>query len=45
MLPRSMPLLAYGNAGNAPQAKLTDLRDEVINRPKPTATDRHPLMM
>ncbi|MBL0167843.1 MAG: L,D-transpeptidase family protein [Propionivibrio sp.] len=34
LLARSMPLLTFGNASNAPKEKLTDLRDEVIARLK-----------
>ena len=34
LLARSAPLLTFGNASNAPQEKLTDLRDEVIVRLK-----------
>lgn len=34
LLARSAPLLTFGNASNAPQEKLTDLRDEVIARLK-----------
>ena len=34
LLARSMPLSTFGNASNAPQEKLSDLRDEVIARLK-----------
>ena len=34
LLARSMPLSTFGNASNAPQEKLTDLREEVIARLK-----------
>lgn len=34
LLARSMPLSTFGNAKNAPQEKLSDLRDEVIARLK-----------
>lgn len=34
LLARSMPLSTFGNARNAPQEKLADLRDEVIARLK-----------
>ena len=34
LLARSMPLSTFGNARNAPQGKLTDLREEVIARLK-----------
>lgn len=34
LLARSMPLSTFGNAKNAPQGKLTDLREEVVARLK-----------
>ena len=34
LLARSMPLSTFGNARNAPQEKLSDLREEVIARLK-----------
>jgi murein L,D-transpeptidase YafK len=34
LLARSMPLATFGNAANAPQAKLSDLREEVVARLK-----------
>lgn len=34
LLARSMPLSTFGNASNAPQDKLSDLRDEVVARLK-----------
>ena len=47
LLARSMPLSTFGNARNAPQESLSDLRDEIVarlkaNRDRPAATEQVP---